>query len=112
MTARTFGEADNGSTIALAAGEVLEVELDEHPTTGYRWKLARTPECCVLRHDAFDAPPPGSPPGAGGRHTWRFQAEGPCAGRLVIELRPTPGRGDAAVRAFSLDLAAPQTAPG
>ena len=79
-------EADNRSTIAIAAGETLVVRLASNPTTGYRWKLSSQPQHLELEggEASFD-PPARALPGAGGHEVFRFR--GTTAGREPIELR-------------------------
>ncbi len=35
---RTLTESDNGRTIAITRGQVVKVQLNENPTTGFRWE--------------------------------------------------------------------------
>ncbi len=39
--AHIVSEADNGSAVRLVRGEAVTVVLDERPTTGFRWRIAR-----------------------------------------------------------------------
>lgn len=89
---RTLTESDNGSTITLAVGETLQVELPSNPTTGYSWK--------VTSNDADVLTPLGEPqfalqarttpmPGAGGTQTFHFQAVGKGQTTLtLVYVRP------------------------
>lgn len=69
-----IGSADNGGERSLRVGEQFEVALPENPTTGYRWEL-HTPVSPALElvGDSF-APPTSGLIGAGGLHSWRFEA--------------------------------------
>ena len=99
-------EADNGHAVQLRRGESLRIELPETPTTGFRWRLVRAPPCCEVRQDSFEAPAPGAPPGAAGKHHWRLEATRAGSGPFEVQLQPVPGRGGAAGRTFSVTLAA------
>ena len=100
-------EADNGSAVRLGRGEVVTVILDERPTTGFRWKVMRTPPCCEVRQDAFEAPSTGAPPGAAGKHSWRLEATRSGSGPFEVRLQPIPGRGGGdATRRFTVNLTA------
>ena len=71
-------------TIHLPVGQVIELRLNENPTTGFRWSFTQdgSPSCAVVS-DSFT--PPEGPPGAGGRHTWQIKAI--RAGDCHVELR-------------------------
>ena len=76
-------ESQNGGKIDLAVGDTLELRLPENPTTGFRWSLRSDggPSCTMIQDDFT---PPGTRPGQGGVHTWRFRAL--RAGQGVIDL--------------------------
>lgn len=98
-------DADNGAALRLRRGETIRVILEERPTTGFRWQVVRTPPCCEIRQDDFEAPAAGAPAGAGGRHSWRLEATKRGAGRFEVRLQPIPGRGgEAAVRSFTVKI--------
>ena len=79
-------EADDRSTVAIDAGETLEIRLASNPTTGYRWALANPVKHLELvGGDATFKPPATALPGAGGHEIFLFRAK--AAGREAIELR-------------------------
>ena len=105
--AHIVSEADNGSAVRLAPGEAVTVILEERPTTGFRWKVARTPPCCEVKQDDFQAPAAGAPPGAPGKHSWRLEATRTGSGPFEVRLQPIPGRGGGeATRSFTVNLTA------
>ena len=66
-------ENSNGATVDLTVGEVLEIQLAENPTTGFRWQVQADGEpVCQPVDDRFESP--GGPPGRGGTHVWHFRA--------------------------------------
>jgi inhibitor of cysteine peptidase len=90
-------------TIQLPVGQMIELRLNENPTTGFRWSFAADgkPSCTVVS-DSF-APQEG-PPGTGGRHAWQIKAI--LAGNCHLELLyRRPYDADAApAQTFSLDI--------
>jgi predicted secreted protein len=104
--AHIVSEADNGSAIRLLHGEAVTVVLDERPTTGFRWRIARAPLCCDISQDDFEAPAAGAPPGAAGKHSWRLLAIRPGSGPFEVRLAPIPGRGGKVARTFTVNLTA------
>ena len=79
-------EADDRRTVAIDAGETLEVRLASNPTTGYRWALASPVEHLdLVGGNASFEPPATALPGAGGHEIFLFRAK--TAGRAAIELR-------------------------
>lgn len=79
-------ESHDGQEIVANTGEDIEVCLGENPTTGYRWHVSK-------EGDAIGAPSDeglmanAGPPGAGGRHCWRFRVERPGVARLSFQAR-------------------------
>ncbi len=75
----TLTESDNGSSVTLAVGDTLQVEIPSNPGTGYSWK--------ITSNDADVLTPLGEPQfglqagvtpvtGAGGTQTFHFRAVG------------------------------------
>lgn len=76
MALRTVTEQDTGKQIELSAGDRLRVELDETPTTGYRWAL-ETPTTGQFTLENSDFSAPKAVGGSGVRaFTFRFNAQG------------------------------------
>ena len=76
-------ESAQGGQLQMAVGEMLEVQLEENPTAGFRWQLISEGQpACTLVVDEFE--PGDETPGAGGHHTWQFEAV--QAGDARIEL--------------------------
>ena len=96
-------ETSNGRDVDLARGQEFELSLPENPTTGFCWTLGSSGDpVCALLSQSFV--PPTGPPGAGGRHRWRFQAMQP--GEVDVRLsyqRPWGATGTPA-RTFSLKV--------
>lgn len=84
MTLKT-NESSDGTEVALSVGDLLELDLAETPTTGFRWKLSGSPTPgCVLEADGLRAPDTLQP-GRPGRHWWKFRAAEPGAWHIVLD---------------------------
>jgi inhibitor of cysteine peptidase len=71
---RTFTESDNGKSITLNKGQVIKVQLNENPTTGYRWEPTVS-SGIQITGDTYVASASGRM-GAGGIHTWTLKITG------------------------------------
>jgi inhibitor of cysteine peptidase len=85
---RALDASHDGATITLAAGEMIELRLEENPTTGFRWRIEGAPACRVTE-DFFEPGPKQA--GAGGTHVWRITADGD-AELVLAYARPWDGR--------------------
>jgi inhibitor of cysteine peptidase len=86
MATMTLSPADNGKSVTVRAGDTLTLQLDEIPTTGFRWAVDQSnPDLVALqRTDYFPAPATGV--GGGGRRVFVFQAKKAGTGRLALKL--------------------------
>lgn len=77
---------DAGRTISAQSGERFDLVLDSNPSTGYRWKLAQTPDGEIVRlfRNDYTAQSPGLI-GSGGHETWTFRAISP--GSTIIQMQ-------------------------
>ncbi len=77
-------EADDGQTVTMAAGDILQIMLAENPTTGYTWAIVTNDEAVLRPSDepAYEAESDAI--GAGGTRTFLFDAIGP--GTSVLRL--------------------------
>ena len=65
-------------------GDVVEVELGENPTTGYRWTVASLPAGFIELERSDYEPAGTAAPGAAGRRIFTFRVRGP--GQGVVDL--------------------------
>jgi inhibitor of cysteine peptidase len=88
-----IGEADNGKTIFIAKGTILELSLDTNPSTGYGWQFVQEPDPDILRledhyltfKDPTEPPKPGDPE----IEYWIYRAVGEGWTTISLEyLRP------------------------
>jgi predicted secreted protein len=80
-------------SVRLALGQKTTVQLEENPTTGYRWQIDRTKSenLPIVRIDdlGFTAREGGARVGASGIHRWSIEALSAGKARIVFEyLRP------------------------
>ena len=77
--------ADRSRSLRIAAGQGFTLTLEANPTTGYQWRMAKTPEETVVQfvNSEYEAPTTQRV-GAGGKEIWRFIALAP--GKAVIEM--------------------------
>ena len=68
----TLNEQDNGRAIELNAGDVLNLNLKENPSTGYKWVIESGGELELIS-DNYQG---GEALGAGGVHEFQFRAPG------------------------------------
>jgi inhibitor of cysteine peptidase len=79
-----FGEKDNGALVEVRRGAKITIELNENPTTGYRWMISSIDEAFLVPEgDAF-VPPDHKSPGAGGLRRFFFRAK--SAGSTALTL--------------------------
>lgn len=82
-------EADNGQTVTMAAGDVLQVMLSENPTTGYLWAIVTNDEAVLRLSDEPAYEVESDAIGAGGTKTFLFDAVGPGTSVLrLVNARP------------------------
>lgn len=81
-----IGEAANGTTVVLAAGQNLEISLPGNVTTGFDWALdGALPSQLATVGDSYATTAPAGVAGAGGVHTFVFKAA--SAGTSALRLR-------------------------
>ena len=104
MSAHTFDESANGSTITVAVGEPVTLELEEIPTTGYRWHLDADAGLAVASPEY--APYPTSGIGGGGVRRFVVTPQRPGDLRVRAGLwREWEGEGST-IKRFALTLQA------
>jgi inhibitor of cysteine peptidase len=97
-----FGEKDNGALVEVRRGTKITIELNENPTTGYRWAISSIDEAFLtLEGDAFVAPDQKSP-GAGGLRRFFFRAKNAGSTALTLINKRAWQRDDQAINTFKL----------
>lgn len=77
--------ADDGETVVMGVGDVLQITLAENRSTGYLWSVVTNDEAVLRLTDEPAYEIEGEPlPGAGGHTTFVFEAVG--AGTSVLRM--------------------------
>jgi inhibitor of cysteine peptidase len=69
-----LNEQDNGRSLDLSCGSILEISLTGNPTTGYSWEVAAIDPNLIKQIGATEFIPANSLRGSGGTLIMRFQA--------------------------------------
>jgi len=77
-------DKDAGSTVTLKVADILEVNLEGNPTTGYTWELAPGGEALLSQQGEAEFKPETKAIGSGGIVTLRFKAV--QEGRMRLKL--------------------------
>ena len=105
LTVKQITEDSNGTEVALAIGEALEVRLEENRSTGFKWVLQSSSEggegVCTLVGDTFEK---GSAIGQPGTHCWEFRAERVGSGTITLSYKRPWEESQAAARSFTLKV--------
>lgn len=78
-------QTDQGNTIEVQQGDLIVIQIDENPTTGYRWELGAYGQQVVEFVDSDYQSPTSAGIGGGGTRSFRFRAS--TTGRSTIQLR-------------------------
>jgi inhibitor of cysteine peptidase len=84
MPALSYGPKDAGKSVTLSAGARFFIELEENPTTGYKWSSPEFDEKVLALSSDEYTPAEGAAIGGGGMRKFEFVAR--TAGRTVIRL--------------------------
>ncbi len=76
-----------GTTVTLDEGQMLRVELEGNPTTGFEWEVSAV-DAGVLRFEDSDFDADSDAEGSGGIITLTFEAVGAGATLLELIYRP------------------------
>jgi inhibitor of cysteine peptidase len=80
----TLGESQAGSQSALQVGDMLQVNLEGNPSTGYTWSVEGLDAAVLTLVGEPEFHPASSALGAGGTVTYRFEAVG--TGQTTLKL--------------------------
>ena len=78
-------ESFDGQQIDVPAGESLEINLKENPTTGYTWHLSGNPGPHLVLEETTFIPADANRPGQPGIHRWRLKASKSGTAKLDVE---------------------------
>jgi inhibitor of cysteine peptidase len=77
-------DVDSGTTVELAVGGTLVVDLEENVTTGFSWSVETTPAMLQATGDEQVAPADTGVVGAAGRHVFTWKASAPGTSELRL----------------------------
>ena len=97
-----FSEKDNGASVEVQRGAKVTIELNENPTTGYRWTISSIDEVFLEPKGDEFLPPDQTTPGAGGLRRFFFRAKSAGSTALSLINKRAWQRDDQAVGAFRL----------
>ena len=104
MAESIFGAKDNGALVQLPRDAKITIELEENPTTGYRWMISSIDEAFLVPEgDTFLTGDPMSP-GAGGLRRFFFRAKSAGSTALTLINKRAWQRDDQAVGTFNLTI--------
>jgi inhibitor of cysteine peptidase len=99
-----FGEKDNGALVQVRRGAKITIELNENPTTGYRWMISSIDEAFLVPAGDDFVPPDQKSPGAGGLHRLFFCAKSAASTVLTLIKKRAWQRDNQAVGTFKLAI--------
>lgn len=95
-----------GSKVTGGVDDVVELHLEENPTTGFRWSFEEVGTGLEMFHDEFHLAGTPLVPGAGGVHEWRFRVTEPGSHALGLRLAQEWEDESTATRRFAVDIVA------
>ena len=104
MAGYIFGEKDNGGSVQVRRGAKITIELNENPTTGYRWMISSIDEVFLVPAGDDFVPSDQKSPGAGGLRRFFFRAKSAGSTELTWINKRAWQRDDQAVGTFNLTI--------
>jgi inhibitor of cysteine peptidase len=81
----TLTRADSGKAVEARVGDTLVVQLEENPTTGYRWTIEKSDAEVIALQQVEFVPSHSTGMGGGGQRRWTFTAQ--KAGMATLEFK-------------------------
>ena len=109
MAEVVFREENNGARVQVGCGSLIKLELEENPTTGYKWMSPMfDPALFTLERDEFQLPERAAI-GTGGIRQFIFRAKAVGQGTIqLIKKRPWQTDKQSVARfALSIDIQNP-----
>ena len=104
MAEYILSEKDNGALVEVRRGTRITIELNENPTTGYRWMISSIDEAFLVSAGDDFVPPDQKSRGAGGLRRFFFRAKSAGSTALTLINKRAWQRDDQAVGAFNLTI--------
>ena len=90
-------QADHGTSVAVAPGDIIIIRLPENPTTGYQWTVEMVDAATLALQRTEFSPAPEAGVGSGGGKTFTFKAQKPGTAHIQLKLWRA-WAGDASIR--------------
>lgn len=103
MKELTVSTAQGGTTIALAVGDTMVLQLPENASTGYRWAFTSL-DRDRLSVDEENYRASGRGLGSGGQAHWRLVARAPGRVRVVLSRQRSWEGERSAIEQFAVDV--------
>jgi len=100
----TVTDAQNGKTIKLTKSNILVVRLAANVTTGYSWKVGKTPGCVKLDGKTQYEAPKKQLAGAGGTFVAKFKVTKAGKGKLTFAYARPWEKKTPPVKTFAIDV--------
>jgi len=106
----TLDEEDDGSTLTVEVGDIIDVVLEGNPTTGYGWTVDLSAEDAAILEQVGEPTyvPDSELIGAGGTYTFRFRALAVGEATLVLNYA-RPWESVPPLKTFSVTVAVAPT---
>ena len=104
MAEYVFGEKDDRASVQVQREAKIAIELNENPTTGYRWMISSIDEAFLVPAGDDFVPPDHKSRGAGGLRRFFFRAKSAGSTALTLINKRAWQRDDQAVGTFNLTI--------
>jgi inhibitor of cysteine peptidase len=84
MISEVLKDENNGQHIHLKEGTTIQVDLEENPTTGYRWEVDHIDSAHLLKVSEDFIPAKTSGVGASGRKIFELRVRATGTGKLTL----------------------------
>ena len=97
-----IGWEDNGKTVSLKVGQVVQLAMAANPGTGYRWFFTQSPQDSVLKYITHYEQPNGTLAGSPVIENWFFYCLAP--GKTTVTLKYARSWEPQAIKTFTVTL--------
>jgi inhibitor of cysteine peptidase len=98
-----LSEVDHGTSVCVRISEEVVLELQENPTTGYRWTIETSGEALRQLAPTY-APAPNAEIGGGGKRTVRFIAVRAGTSEIRAVLRRSWEQQDGSLSTYAVKI--------
>jgi inhibitor of cysteine peptidase len=87
MSSSAVARVRNGAVLDVKVSDLVEVSVDENPTTGYRWATEGLDEAILKLEDEKFISSPGAGVGGGGSRTFCLRVVSPGVVSITLQKR-------------------------